>query len=317
MSDPKIDRGISDPASAEIKKFKERSALVIAGKEFFRNKAATVGLLAITLLVVVSVLAPVISPHDPIAINLRDKLKPPSWDHYLGTDYFGRDVVSRLLHGGRISLSVGLLVILFAVSFGVPIGLTAGFFGGRVDNLLMRLMDAFLTFPPLLLAVAIVGILGPDIQNVMLALGISRVPVFARIVRGSTLSVREEIYIKAARSIGVHPLGIVTSHILRNIVAPIVVQITVNFAATIIAEASLSFLGLGAQPPDPSWGRDLNESRRYIQDAPWLLFGPIMVIMTAVLSVNYIGDGLRDALDPKSWRTWQNKPTSPPETQRF
>lgn len=293
--------------TTETIKFRERSTLVIAGREFTRNRAATAGLVAMTILVVLSLLAPVISPYVPITINLREKLKPPSWEHYLGTDYFGRDVFSRLLYGGRISLTVGLLVVTFAVLIGVPIGLTAGFFGGRVDNILMRLMDAFLSFPPLLLAVAIVGILGPDIQNVMLALGIVRVPVFARIVRGSTLSVREEVYIKAAKSIGVHPLRIAISHILRNIVSSIVVQITVNFAAAIIAEASLSFLGLGSQPPDPSWGRDLNEARRYIQDAPWLLFGPVVTIMIAVLSVNYIGDGLRDALDPRSWRTWQNK----------
>jgi len=295
-----------------------RSSFMLAGREFARNKAATAGLVALIILISLSVLAPLISPYDPVAINLRAKLKPPSWEHYLGTDYFGRDVFSRLLYGGRISLLVGVLVVTFAISFGIPIGLTAGFFGGRVDNLLMRLMDAFLTFPPLLLAVAIVGVLGPDIRNVMLALGVVRVPVFARIVRGSTLSVREEVYVKAAKAVGVHPIRIVISHILRNIIAPIVVQITVNFAAAIIAEASLSFLGLGAQPPDPSWGRDLSEARRYIQDAPWLLFGPTVTIMVAVLSVNYIGDGLRDALDPRSWRTWQTKKkqTMPSEEPR-
>jgi peptide/nickel transport system permease protein len=172
-----------------------------------------------------------------------------------------------------------------------------------VDNFLMRLMDAFLTFPPLLLAVAIVGSLGPEIQNVMLALGIVNIPVFARLVRSSTLAVREEVYVSAGRALGASSFRIMFSHILRNVVAPIVVQMTVTFAGAIIAEASLSFLGLGAQPPFPSWGRDLNEARRYLQDGPWLLIGPSAAIMLGVLSVNFLGDGLRDAMDPRSWRS--------------
>ena len=284
-----------------------RSSINLAARQFARNRAALLGLIALTVLVAAAILAPLIMEYNPIAIKLSQKLQPPSWSHWLGTDYFGRDVFTRVLYGGRVSLSVGLIVIGFALAIGVPIGLTAGFFGGRIDNLLMRLMDAFLTFPPLLLAVAIVGMLGPDIQNVMLALGIVRIPVFARIVRGSTLSAREELYVRAARAIGAPMRRIVVSHILRNIIAPIIVQITVNFAGAIIAEASLSFLGLGAQPPDPSWGRDLNEARRYLEDAPWLMMGPTAAIMIAVLSVNYVGDGLRDALDPRSWRTWQTK----------
>jgi len=282
-----------------------RSALKLAAGQFFRNRAAAAGIISLLLLVIVSVLAPVLTPYDPIAISLSEKLQPPGLSHLLGTDYFGRDVLTRLMFGGRISLSVAVLVVGFAMVIGVPVGLVSGFFGGRVDIFLMRLMDAFLTFPPLLLAVAIVGFLGPDIQNVMLALGIVNIPVFARLVRGSTLSVREEVYVRAARALGLSPLRISISHILRNIIAPIVVQMTVTFAAAIIAEASLSFLGLGAQPPDPSWGRDLNEARRYLEDAPWLLMGPTFVIMLAVLSVNFIGDGLRDALDPRSWSTWR------------
>ncbi len=293
-----------------------RSSISLAARQFTRNKAALFGLIAISVLVLISIFAPYIAQYDPVAIKLSHKLQPPSLSHWLGTDYFGRDVLTRVIYGGRVSLSVGLLVIGFAMAIGVPIGLTAGFFGGRIDNILMRLMDAFLTFPPLLLAVAIVGMLGPDIQNVMLALGIVRIPVFARIVRGSTLSAREEIYVRAARAIGASMKRIVVSHILRNIVAPIVVQMTVNFAAAIIAEASLSFLGLGSQPPDPSWGRDLNEARRYLEDAPWLLMGPTAAIMVAVLSVNYIGDGLRDALDPRSWRTWQTKKEDSGQTNK-
>ena len=246
-----------------------------------------------------------LAPYNPTAINLKDKLKPPTSTHFLGTDYFGRDVLARVMYGGRVSLLVSLIVVGIALMVGVPIGLTSGYFSGKLDNLLMRLMDSFLTFPPLLLAVAIVGVLGPDIQNVMLALGIVNIPIFARLVRGSTLSVREEVYVRSARALGASTLRIVTSHILRNIVAPIVVQMTVTFAGAIIAEASLSFLGLGAQPPHPSWGRDLNEARRYLEDAPWLLMAPTAVIMVSVLSINFIGDGLRDALDPKVWRTWK------------
>ncbi|MHB9090877.1 MAG: ABC transporter permease, partial [Chloroflexota bacterium] len=164
------------------------------------------------------------------------------------------------------------------------------------------LMDAFLTFPPLLLAVAIVGSLGPDIQNVMLALGIVNIPQFARLVRSSTLAAREDVYVEAARALGATPQRVIFIHILRNVIAPIVVQMTVTFSAAIISEASLSFLGLGAQPPTPSWGRDLNEGRRYLEDATWLLLAPTALIMAAVLSINYLGDGLRDALDPRSWR---------------
>lgn len=282
-----------------------RSAIRLAAGQFVRNKAALAGLIFLVIIVLGSILAPVLAPYSPTTISLKEKLKPPSWSHLIGTDYFGRDVLTRVLYGGRVSLLVSLIVIGMAVMIGVPVGLIAGYLGGRTDNVLMRLMDAFLTFPPLLLAVAIVGALGPDIQNVMLALGIVNIPVFARLVRGSTLSVREEVYVRAARALGASSFRIVISHILRNIVAPIVVQMTVTFAGAIIAEASLSFLGLGAQPPHPSWGRDLNEARRYLEDAPWLLMGPTLMIMMSVLSINFIGDGLRDALDPKAWRTWK------------
>jgi len=279
----------------------QRSALGLGARQFVRNRAALVGLVALIALVTVSALARVLAPYDPTIINLSEKLQPPSPSHLLGTDYFGRDMLSRVMLGGQVSLSVGLIVVALALAIGVPIGLAAGYLGGRVENLLMRLMDAFLCFPPLLLAVAIVGTLGPDIKNVMLALGIVYIPIFARVVRASTLSVREDLYVTAAKVVGGAPLRIVFRHILPNVVAPIVVQMTVTFAAAIIAEASLSFLGLGAQPPTPSWGRDLSEGRRYLEDAPWLLITPTAVIMLAVLSVNYLGDGLRDAIDPRSW----------------
>jgi peptide/nickel transport system permease protein len=274
----------------------------LASRQFLRNRAATLGLVCLAALCLATLLAPVIAPYDPTQISLSQKLKPPGLEHWLGTDHFGRDILSRLLYGGQVSLSVGLLVVAFAFILGVPIGLLAGFLRGHVDNVLMRLVDAFLTFPPLLLAVAIVGLLGPDIENVMLALGLVQAPILARIVRGSTLSVREEVYIMAARALGASPLRIVLSNILRNIMSPIVVQLTIVFAAAVVSEASLSFLGLGTQPPQPSWGRDLSEARRFLADAPWMFLAPTGAIMLCVLSINFIGDGLRDSLDPRSWR---------------
>jgi peptide/nickel transport system permease protein len=275
----------------------------LAARQLVRNRAAATGLVCLALICLCALLAPLLAPYDPVQINLSAKLRPPGDEYLLGTDHFGRDVLSRLLYGARVSLLVGLIVVTFALSIGVPIGLIAGFLGGTIDNVLMRAMDAFLTFPPLLLAVAIVGLMGPDIENVTLALGVVQVPVLARIVRGSTLAVREETYITAMRALGASPLRIVTRHVLRNTLSPIVVQITIVFSAAVIAEASLSFLGLGTQPPQPSWGRDLADARRYMADAPWLFLAPTAALMLAVLSINFVGDGLRDALDPRAWRT--------------
>jgi peptide/nickel transport system permease protein len=274
----------------------------LAGRQFARNRAATLGFVCLALICLMAVLAPFVAPYDPVQIKLSAKLQPPGSEFLFGTDHFGRDVLSRLVWGARVSLSVGLIVVAFAVSLGVPVGLLSGFIGGRLDNLLMRVMDAFLTFPPLLLAVTIVGLLGPDIQNVMIALGIVQVPVLARIVRGSTLAVREETYVTATRALGASSTRIVLRHVLRNILSPIVVQLTIVFSAAVIAEASLSFLGLGTQPPRPSWGRDLAEARRYMADAPWLFLAPTGAIMLSVLSINFVGDGLRDSLDPRAWR---------------
>jgi peptide/nickel transport system permease protein len=280
-----------------------RGSIALAARQFPRNRAATVGLVILLLICLAAALAPWIAPYDPIQIKLAMKLKPPSVEHWMGTDHFGRDVFSRMLYGGRTSLSVGLLVVGFAFAAGVPLGLASGYFGGRIDNILMRLVDAFLTFPPLLLAVALVGLLGPDIQNVMLALGLVQAPILARMVRGSTLAVREDIYVMAACALGASPLRIVLSHLLRNMVSPIVVQLTVVFSAAVVAEASLSFLGFGTQPPEPSWGRDMSEARRFLGDAPWMFLAPTGIIAICVLSINFMGDGLRDALDPRAWRT--------------
>lgn len=280
-----------------------RGSLALAARQFPRNRAATIGMAILLTICLASAFAPWVAPYDPIQIKLSMKLKPPSFEHLMGTDHFGRDIFSRMLWGGRTSLSVGLLVVGFAFVLGVPLGLASGYFGGKVDNVLMRLVDAFLTFPPLLLAVALVGLLGPDIKNVMLALGLVQAPILARMVRGSTLAVREDVYVTAARALGASPLRIVLSHLLRNMVSPIVVQLTVVFAAAVVSEASLSFLGFGTQPPAPSWGRDMSEARRFLADAPWMFLAPTSIIAVCVLSINFMGDGLRDALDPRAWRT--------------
>jgi peptide/nickel transport system permease protein len=293
--------------------FQFRGSLLLAARQFPRNRAATVGLVVLLLICLTAALAPWIAPYDPIQIKLSMKLKPPSLEHLMGTDHFGRDVLSRILYGGRTSLSVGLLVVGFAFVLGVPLGLASGYLGGKVDNILMRLVDAFLTFPPLLLAVALVGLLGPDIQNVMLALGLVQAPILARMVRGSTLAVREDVYVTAARALGASPVRIVLSHLLRNMVSPIVVQLTVVFSAAVVAEASLSFLGFGTQPPEPSWGRDMSEARRFLGDAPWMFLAPTSVIALCVLSINFMGDGLRDALDPRAWRTRRSLSRAEPD----
>ncbi len=295
--------GITADAMEAEGQVRSGTGLRLAARQFRRNPAAMAGLIVLVLFCLAAVLAPYISPHDPVRLRLSAKLLPPSSEYWLGTDHFGRDVFSRLLHGAQVSLSVGLLVVGFAAGLGVPIGLLAGLAGGWVDNALLRLMDAMLTFPPLLLAVAIVGLLGPDITNVMIALGIVQVPVLVRLVRASTLAAREETYVTAARALGASPARIAARHVLRNILSPIVVQLTIGFSAAVIAEASLSFLGLGTQPPQPSWGRDLAEARRYMADAPWLFLAPTATIMLAVLAINFLGDGLRDALDPRSWRS--------------
>ncbi|MBD25522.1 MAG: hypothetical protein CMG46_11040 [Candidatus Marinimicrobia bacterium] len=277
------------------------SGLTLASRQLVRNRAATMGVIFLLITSLAAIFAPAIISYDPAAIALNEKLQPPSYSHWMGTDYFGRDVFARLIYGARVSLVVGLTVVVFTMSLGVPIGLIAGFVGGRVDNYLMRLMDAFLTFPPLLLGISVVGLLGANIGTITIALGIVQVPILARVVRGSTLSVREETYVTAARALGATAWYIMARHVLRNILSPIVVQVTIVFSAAIVAEASLSFLGLGTQPPDPSWGRDLSESRRYMADAPWLFIAPTLLIIFSVMSINFLGDGLRDALDPRSW----------------
>jgi peptide/nickel transport system permease protein len=256
-------------------------------------------LAVVAVLVVVAVLAPAIVPYDPVDQSFRIKLLPPSGEHLLGTDEFGRDVFSRVLVGTRVALGVGIVPVGIALVIGVSLGLVAGYFGGGVDQVTMRVIDVLLAFPWLLLAIGIMAILGPGIQNVVIAVAIVYVPAFARIVRGSVLSIKEKEYVEAARAMGQPNTQIIIRHVLANAWAPIIVLATLSIGQAIIYAAGLSFIGLGTQPPDPDWGVMLTSGREYLRDAPWLGFFPGLAILITVLAFNLFGDGLRDALDPR------------------
>ena len=263
-----------------------------------QRKLAVAGLMLVLFFVAVAILAPVISPYDPFATSWAAVRKPPSLQHLFGTDEIGRDVLARVIWGARASLLAGLVSVSLALAAGVPIGLVSGYLGGGVDGTLMRMVDAMLAIPFLILAIALAAFLGPSLVNAMIAIGVSQTPIFARLTRGQVLTVKHEEYIEAARAVGNPHHRIVLRHILPNIVPPLLVQATLA-AAAIIAEASLSFLGLGQQPPDPSWGSMLNTAKNFVSQAPWMALWPGLAIFTLVLSLNLFGDGLRDALDPR------------------
>jgi peptide/nickel transport system permease protein len=264
-----------------------------------RRKPALFGLAVVLLFVAVAALAPLIAPADPIHSNWGLIRKPPSAAHWLGTDELGRDLLSRILWGARASLLAGVVSVAIALALGVPIGLTAGYAGGWVEGVIMRVIDAALAIPFLILAIAMATFLGPSLNNAMLAIGISATPVFARLTRGQVLSAKHEDYVEAARALGNPPWRIAIRHILPNVLPPILVQSTLAIAGAIIAEAALSFLGLGQQPPNPSWGSMLNAARAFLAQAPWLAVAPGAAIFCVVLAFNLLGDGLRDALDPR------------------
>ena len=265
-----------------------------------QRRVALFGLAVIVLFVALALLAPLIAPYDPVATSWSLVRKPPSLAHPFGTDEIGRDVLSRVIWGGRASLLAGIVSVALALAAGVPIGLLAGYLGGVVDGTVMRMIDAMLAIPFLILAIALAAFLGPSLTNAMIAIGISQTPIFARLTRGQVLTVKHEEYIEAARAVGNPHHRIVLRHILPNIVPPLLVQATLAAAAAIIAEASLSFLGLGQQPPDPSWGSMLNTAKNFLSQAPWMALWPGLAIFLLVLSLNLFGDGLRDALDPRN-----------------
>jgi peptide/nickel transport system permease protein len=269
-----------------------------------RNPRMIVGGALVLAWAFVAAFAPVIAPYDPIKVNVTDSLLPPGSAHWLGTDDLGRDVLSRVMWGSRVSLSVGLISVSIGFFVGVSLGLAAGYLGGTFDLLVMRAIDALLAFPALVLAIAITAALGPQIQNAMIAIGIVAVPAYARLTRGQVLAVRAREFIVAARTIGSPPVRIVLRHIFPNVVNALIVQATLSTAFAILAEAALSFLGLGPQPPYPSWGQDINYSQRYLANMKWWMsVGPGVAIFTAVFAFNFLGDALRDALDPRLRRS--------------
>ncbi|HEY0205952.1 MAG TPA: ABC transporter permease [Acetobacteraceae bacterium] len=276
-----------------------RSPAIIALDRFRARPAAVFGFIVVAVFVLVAVAAPLVAPYDPIATSWTAIRKAPSLQHWMGTDENGRDVLSRVVFGARASLLAGVVSVLIAAGVGVPLGLLAGFAGGWVDGVIGRVVDAMLACPFLILAIALAAFLGPSLTNAMIAIGITAAPIFVRVSRGATMDAATHDYVEAARATGNPPWRVAMRHVLPNIVPPVLVQATLAIAAAIIAEASLSFLGQGQQPPAPSWGSMLNSAQRFLDQAPWLAVFPGAAIFLAVLAFNLVGDGLRDALDPR------------------
>ncbi len=267
-------------------------------RRFRRNRLAVLGAAIVVLLVLVAVFADVIAPYSPTLVNLNEQFEPPSLQHPFGTDYFGRDILSRVIHGARISLVIGLVPTVMALAFGTVVGVTAGFKGGKIDTVLMRLGDIVMAFPSLILAMVVTYTLGASLFTLFIALAVVGWAGAARVVRAQTLSLRQRDFVTASRSVGVGQAGIMYRHIIPNCLAPILILLTLGIPGAIMAEAGLSFLGVGAQPPTPSWGLMVNEGQEYLFSAPWAAIFPGLAILVTVLAFNFVGDGLRDALDP-------------------
>lgn len=269
-------------------------------RRLLRMPGPTIGLVVFSLLVLVAIFAPVIAPYDPITdANVMDAVTPPGEKFLLGSDHAGRDVLSRLIHGARISLTVGLVVQAVSLTLGTVLGLLAGYYGGWLDDLISGLTTVLQAFPGLLFAIAVMSVLGPGLYNVFLALGLVGWPTIARLVRGEVLSLREREFVEGARAMGARDFRILLKHVLPNCMGPVIVVVTLGIAGAILSEASLSFLGLGTQPPHPSWGAMLASGRDYIWEAPWLTFYPGIAIFVTILALNLLGDGLRDVFDPR------------------
>jgi peptide/nickel transport system permease protein len=265
-----------------------------------RQRLAMTGVILVTLFALVALIGPSVAPFGPTEQFIADRLRPPGGRYLLGTDEFGRDIYSRLLYGARISFQVGAIAVGIAGAIGIALGLLAGYVGGWVDNVLTLLMDIVFAFPAILLAIAIISLLGNNLTNAMIAIAIVYAPTFMRVVRGATLSVRHTVYVEAAQSLGASTSRILGRHIFPNITAPLIVHASLNFAFAVLAEASLAFLGLGNKPPSPSWGSMVSASYGFLQLAPWAAIVPGVAIALAVLGFNLLGDGLRDALDPRT-----------------
>ncbi|PLS17770.1 peptide ABC transporter permease [Bacillus sp. M6-12] len=270
-----------------------------AWKSFKKNKLAIAGLSIVSFFILLAIFADLIAPYEYADVKLGDKHLSPSGEHWFGTDEFGRDILSRIIYGSRISLWVGFLSVAGSVVIGSFLGIVAGYYGKWIDTIISRIFDIILAFPSILLAIAVVSVLGPSLRNALIAIAIINVPTFGRLLRSRVLTVKEEEYITAAKAIGMTDFRILTQHILPNSMAPIIVQGTLAIATAIIECAALGFLGLGAQPPTPEWGKMLSDSRIFILEAPWTVLFPGLAIMLTVLGFNLMGDGLRDALDPR------------------
>lgn len=278
---------VSDTVETPFRRFRRR---------FLRQRPAVVALVFLVGLVLVAVFAPVVAPHDPLVQDLRNTLQGPSSEHWLGTDELGRDVLSRMIFGSRVSLLAAAQAVVLALALGVLPGLVAGYFGGLVDTAISRLTDTLMSFPPLLLAIAIVGVFGPNLRNAMIAVGIIFAPRFIRLTRASVLAVKEETFVEASRSIGTPTMRALRTRILPNALSPLVVQTSLSLGFAMLAEAGLSFLGLGVQPPDAPWGAMVGRAYRFLNQSPTLVIFPGVAIVLAVLAFNVLGDGLRDSV---------------------
>jgi peptide/nickel transport system permease protein len=280
-----------------------RQGLIGAFKIILRNRLATLGLIIVVLACLTAVLAPNLATHDPVEMNLSDRLSKPSANHFLGTDVYGRDIYTRILFGTRIAMHVALGAVLLAAVIGIPLGAISGYAGGWVDTTIMRFIDAFLAFPGRLLAIALVAAMGPKFVTLYIAIGVTSFPAYTRVVRGSVLSQKEKEYVEAARMTGESGWRILFFQVLPNCIAPILVLISLDFAHAILVESSLSFLGLGFPPPAPSWGLMLSEARGYMELAPHVAIFPGLVISLTILGFNLLGDGLRDVFDPRQYES--------------
>ncbi len=282
-------------------KVKIETPWTLAWKRFKRNRMAIVGFIILIIISAVVILAPFIAVHDPSQTNLLNAKRPPDSEHILGTDRVGRDVFARILYGGRVSITVGLISMSIAVLIGTFMGLMAGFYGGWIDTFITRLVDVFTSIPSLVLAITVAAVWGPGLYKLMAVIGVISWPSVARLVRGQVLSLREREFILASRGVGASDMRVMFKHLFPNSIAPVIVSATLRVAGAILTEAGLSFLGLGVQPPLPSWGNMLQDARRLavLEDNPWLWLPPGIMIIITVLSINFMGDGLRDALDPK------------------
>ena len=299
---------MEDTAKREIstkkeffKQYKKESRLKEIWKSFFKNKLAVIGLVLFLIIILTSIMAPLIANYEreAIEINISKRLTPPNSEYIFGTDEMGRDIFARIVHGSRISLLVGFSSVMIALFVGGAFGAVAGFFGGKVDNLIMRLMDVFLCLPDVLLALAIIAAFGKNIFNMTIAIGLSFTPKLSRVVRSAVMTVRDVDYVEAARAIGATDGKIITNHVLINCIGPIIVQVTLYVANAILTISALSFIGLGIQAPTPEWGNMLASGRAYMRDDAYIVMAPGFAIFVTILSLNLLGDGLRDALDPR------------------